>query len=71
MELADSNFGAQGRSNSSRPLAQVQTKADILDVNFGATGVEETILLPQAIQAVMNTTVDICHCISIAVSQRL
>lgn len=43
-------------------LAQVQAKADVLDVNVGAAGVEETILLPQAVQAVMNT-VDIPLCI--------
>jgi len=43
-------------------LAQVQAKADILDVNVGAAGVDETILLPQAIQAVMNT-VDVPLCI--------
>jgi 5-methyltetrahydrofolate--homocysteine methyltransferase len=43
-------------------LAQVQAKADILDVNVGAAGVDETVLLPQAIQAVMNT-VDVPLCI--------
>jgi 5-methyltetrahydrofolate--homocysteine methyltransferase len=43
-------------------LDQVQAKADILDVNVGTAGVDETILLPQAIQAVMNT-VDVPLCI--------
>lgn len=36
-------------------LAQVQVGADILDVNVGADGVDEVILLPQAVQAVMGT----------------
>jgi len=43
-------------------LAQVQAKADILDINVGAVGVEEIVLLPQAVQAVMNT-VDVPLCI--------
>lgn len=43
-------------------LAQVQAKADILDINVGAAGVEETTLLPQAVQAVMNV-VDVPLCL--------
>jgi len=43
-------------------LEQVQAKADILDVNVGAAGVDETVLLPQAIQAVMDV-VDVPLCI--------
>ena len=43
-------------------LEQVQAKADILDVNVGAAGVDETVLLPEAVQAVMNT-VDVPLCI--------
>lgn len=35
-------------------IAQVQAGADILDVNVGASGVDETRLLPQAVQAVME-----------------
>jgi 5-methyltetrahydrofolate--homocysteine methyltransferase len=36
-------------------LAQVQAGADIIDVNVVAFGVDETILLPQAVQAVMES----------------
>jgi len=36
-------------------LAQVQAGADILDVNVGMPGVDETALLPQVVQAVMET----------------
>jgi len=43
-------------------LEQVQAKADILDVNVGAAGVDETVLLPEAVQAVMDT-VDVPLCI--------
>jgi len=43
-------------------LAQVQAKADILDINVGAAGVEEITLLPQAVQAVMNI-VDVPLCL--------
>jgi 5-methyltetrahydrofolate--homocysteine methyltransferase len=46
----------------SEALAQVQAGADILDVNVGAFGVDEVALLPQAVQAVMDT-VDIPLCI--------
>lgn len=35
-------------------VAQVQAGADILDVNVGASGIDETRLLPQAVQAVME-----------------
>lgn len=35
-------------------IAQVQAGADILDVNVGISGVDETTLLPQAVQAVME-----------------
>ena len=35
-------------------LAQVEAGADILDVNVGASGIDETTLLPQAVQAVMG-----------------
>ena len=43
-------------------LAQVQAGADILDVNVGISGVDEKALLPQAVQAVMET-VDVPLCI--------
>ena len=46
----------------SEALAQVQAGADILDVNVGTFGVDEVTLLPQAVQAVMDT-VDIPLCI--------
>ncbi len=36
-------------------IAQVQAGADILDVNVGMSGGDETALLPQAVQAVMET----------------
>ncbi len=35
--------------------SQVNAGADILDVNVGGTGVDESILLPRAVQAVMET----------------
>ena len=35
-------------------IAQVQAGADILDVNVGVSGVDETALLPQAVQTVME-----------------
>ena len=38
----------------SEAVAQVQAGADILDVNVGASGIDETKLLPQAVQAVME-----------------
>jgi len=43
-------------------LAQVQAGADILDVNVGTFGVDEVALLPQAVQAVLDT-VDVPLCI--------
>ena len=43
-------------------LEQVQAEADILDVNVGAAGVDEAVLLPQVIQAVMDV-VDVPLCI--------
>ncbi|MGA7678444.1 MAG: dihydropteroate synthase [Dehalococcoidia bacterium] len=46
----------------SEALAQAQAGADILDVNVGAFGVDEVTLLPQTVQAVMDT-VDIPLCI--------
>jgi len=36
-------------------LAQAQAGADIIDVNVGGFGVDETILLPQAVRTVMET----------------
>jgi len=46
----------------SEAVAQVQAGADILDVNVGTFGVDEVTLLPQAVQAVIDT-VDIPLCI--------
>jgi len=46
----------------SEALQQVQDGADILDVNVGATGVDEVVLLPEAIKAVMEV-VDVPLCI--------
>jgi len=46
----------------SEALQQVQDGADILDVNVGATGVDEAALLPQAVRAVMEV-VDVPLCI--------
>ena len=46
-------------------LAQAQAGADILDVNVGTFGVDEVTLLPQAVQAVMDT-VDIPLCLDSA-----
>lgn len=43
-------------------LTQVEAGADILDVNVGATGVDEVALLPQAVQIVMET-VDVPLCL--------
>jgi 5-methyltetrahydrofolate--homocysteine methyltransferase len=42
-------------------LAQVQAGADIIDVNVSTFGVDEVTLLPQAVQAVMDT-VDVPLC---------
>jgi 5-methyltetrahydrofolate--homocysteine methyltransferase len=38
----------------SEALAQVQAGADVLDVNVGATGVDEVAVLPEAVKAVME-----------------
>ena len=46
-------------------LAQVQAGADVLDINVGAIGVDETVLLPRAVQAVMDT-VDVPLCLDSA-----
>ena len=46
-------------------LAQVQAGADILDVNVSTFGIDEVILLPRAVQAVMDT-VDIPLCLDSA-----
>lgn len=43
-------------------VAQVRAGADILDVNVGMSGIDEKVLLPQAVQAVMKT-VDVPLCI--------
>ena len=43
-------------------LTQVEAGADILDVNVGATGVDEVALLPQAVKVVMET-VDVPLCL--------
>jgi len=43
-------------------LAQVEAGADILDVNVGSPDIDEVSLLPQAVQAVMNT-VDVPLCL--------
>lgn len=43
-------------------LAQVQAGADILDVNVGATGVDEVAVLPVAVQVVMEA-VDVPLCL--------
>jgi 5-methyltetrahydrofolate--homocysteine methyltransferase len=46
---------------SREALAQAQAGADIIDVSVGTFGVDEVTLLPQAVQAVINT-VDIPLC---------
>ena len=45
----------------SEALKQVQYGADILDVNVGASGVDEVAMLPKAVQAIMET-VDVPLC---------
>jgi len=55
---------------SQEALAQVQAKADILDINVSMFGVDEVILLPQAVQAVMDT-VDVPLCLDSANPQAL
>jgi len=47
---------------SEEAVAQVQAKADIIDVNVGTSGVDEVTLLPQAVQAVTDT-VDVPLCL--------
>ena len=51
-------------------LAQAQAGADILDVSVGTFGVDEVILLPQAVQTVIDT-VDIPLCLDGAVPEAL
>jgi len=46
-------------------IAQTGAGADIIDINIGAFGVDEVTLLPQAVQAVMNT-VDVPLCLDSA-----
>ena len=43
-------------------VAQAEAGADILDVNVGATGVDEAVLLPEAVKAIMEVT-DVPLCI--------
>ena len=43
-------------------LAQVKAGADIIDVNVGATGIDEVVLLPKAVKIVMEA-VDVPLCI--------
>ena len=43
-------------------LSQVQAGADIIDVNVSTFGVDEVTLLPQAVEAVMDT-VDVPLCL--------
>jgi len=51
-------------------LAQAEAGADILDVNVGTFGVDEVTLLPQAVQAVIDT-VDIPLCLDSAKPEAL
>jgi 5-methyltetrahydrofolate--homocysteine methyltransferase len=51
-------------------LAQVQAGADILDVNVGAAGIDEVVLLPKAVQAVMDV-VDVPLCLDSSNPQAL
>ncbi len=43
-------------------IAQVKAGADIIDVNVGATGIDEAVLLPKAVQVVMEA-VDVPLCL--------
>ena len=43
-------------------IAQVKAGADIIDVNVGATGIDEVALLPKAVQVVMEA-VDVPLCL--------
>lgn len=47
---------------SQEALAQIEVGADIIDVNVNAMGVDEVTMLPQAVQAVMDT-VDVPLCL--------
>lgn len=49
----------------SEALAQVQAGADILDVNVGTFGVDEVVLLPEAVRAIIET-VDVPLCLDSA-----
>ena len=51
-------------------LVQVQARADIIDINVGMLGVDEVSLLPQAVQAVMDS-VDVPLCLDSANPQAL
>ncbi len=51
-------------------LAQVEAGADVLEVNVGATGIDEVALLPEVVQVVMDT-VDIPLCLNSANPQAL
>ncbi len=59
--LIEGNLGIVSRE----ALAQAQAGADILDVNVGTFGVDEVALLPQAVQAVIDT-LDIPLCLDSA-----
>jgi len=51
-------------------LAQAEAGADVLDINVGTFGVDEAALLPQAVQAVVDT-VDIPLCLDSAFPEAL
>jgi len=55
---------------SQEARAQVQARADILDINVSLFGVDEVTLLPRAVQAVMDT-VDVPLCLDSANPQAL
>ena len=46
-------------------ISQVQVGADVLDINVGALGVDEVVLLPRVVQVVMDT-VDVPLCLDSA-----
>jgi len=60
--LADALRRGNLEAVRSEALAQVQAKADILDVNVGTFGVDEVTWLPQAVRAVTET-VDVPLCL--------
>lgn len=60
--LADTLRRGNLEAVRSEALAQVQAKADILDVNVGTFGVDEVTWLPQAVRAVTET-VDVPLCL--------